>query len=71
VVTSETGNAVYQVHWNGSNFVTNNLGSFGGQPEDGIFVTDKILHPVPEPSTYAMLAVGLGAIGFAARRRRR
>lgn len=71
VVTSETGNAIYQVHWNGSTFETNSLGSFGGQPEDGIFVTDKILHPVPEPSTYAMLAVGLGAIGFAARRRRR
>jgi hypothetical protein len=28
-----------------------------------------IFQPVPEPSTYALLAAGLGAIGFVARRR--
>lgn len=30
-----------------------------------------IFQPVPEPSTYALLAAGLGAIGFVARRRAR
>lgn len=30
-----------------------------------------IFQPVPEPSTYAMLAAGLAAVGFAARRRAR
>lgn len=29
-----------------------------------------LLAPVPEPSTYALMALGLGAVGFAARRRR-
>jgi autotransporter-associated beta strand protein len=34
---------------------------------------DLLLHftPVPEPSTYALLALGLGAVALAARRRRR
>jgi hypothetical protein len=31
---------------------------------------DGLRPPVPEPSTYAMLLVGLGAMGFRARRRR-
>jgi hypothetical protein len=30
-----------------------------------------IFQPVPEPSTYALLAAGLGAVGFVARRRAR
>jgi hypothetical protein len=30
-----------------------------------------VFQPVPEPSTYAMLAAGLGAVGFVARRRAR
>ncbi|HKW82552.1 MAG TPA: PEP-CTERM sorting domain-containing protein [Burkholderiaceae bacterium] len=28
------------------------------------------MHAVPEPETYALLAAGLGAIGFVATRRR-
>lgn len=35
----------------------------------GQFALDNIVASVPEPSTYAMLLLGLGAVGFAARRR--
>jgi hypothetical protein len=38
-------------------------------PQDGIQVVATI-SPVPEPQTYAMLLVGLGLIGFMARRRK-
>ena len=32
--------------------------------------TNQTLAPVPEPETYAMLAAGLGVVGFSARRRK-
>ena len=38
-----------------------------GLADDGHFITSAA--PVPEPSTYAMLAAGLALLGFAARRR--
>ena len=71
VITSETGHGVFDVHYNGSSFVVTNIGTFPGQPEDGIFVTADIIQPpVPEPETYALMLVGLGALGWAGRRRR-
>lgn len=71
IVTGETTHQVWQVHYNGSAFVTTLLGSFPGQPEDGIFVSlDLIKPPVPEPSTYALMALGLAATGWTRRRRR-
>jgi hypothetical protein len=49
IVTSEvnTGNNLYDVHWNGAAFAVTCIGSFpvGNQPEDGIFVTDSIVNP--------------------------
>ncbi len=78
VVTGEGTHAVTQVHWNGSSFVTSSLGTFPGQPEDGIFVTAAIINPcdrpggcpAPEPGSSALLvAAALGA--FIATRRRR
>ena len=44
-------------------------GTVNGTVGDIGFVVQN-LAPVPEPSTYAMLALGLGAVGFVARRRR-
>ena len=71
IVTGEGGHQVYDIRWNGSAFVTIDIGPFPGQAEDGIFVTaDIIRNPVPEPETYAMLIAGLGVLGFAARRRK-
>jgi len=71
IVTSETGHQVWDIHFNGSTFVTTQIGTFPAQPEDGIFVTSAIIrNPVPEPETYAMLIAGLGILGFAARRRK-
>lgn len=70
VITSETGHGVFDVHYNGSSFTVTNIGTFPAQPEDGIFVTADIINPpVPEPQTYALMLAGLGALGWAARRR--
>jgi hypothetical protein len=37
----------------------------GGPAQDQLFIT-----PVPEPEIYAMMAAGLGLMGFVARRRK-
>ncbi len=74
VITSETGHQVWQVHYNSGTglFEVNVIGTFPGQPEDGIFVTADLIRPaVPEPETYALILAGLGALGVVARRRRR
>ena len=47
-------------------FQGNNINAGGGAALDNVSVTAA----VPEPSTYAMLAAGLGLIGMVARRRR-
>lgn len=47
----------------GSN-VLRNIGNFGSS------VVTVNVGPIPEPSTYALIALGLGAAGVAARRRR-
>jgi len=37
---------------------------------DGLYCGEIVISPVPEPQTYAMLLIGLGLVGFSARRRR-
>jgi hypothetical protein len=70
IITSETGHGVFDVHWDGTKFVLTQIGTFPGQPEDGIFVTADIINPgVPEPSTWAMMILGFFGIGFGYRRR--
>jgi len=76
-----------QLYWfnrnPGSYFESSSLYSACGKPGDNIVnqfdircgssnnTAIAIFQPVPEPSTYALLAAGLGAIGFVARRRAR
>ncbi len=70
IVTSETSpGTVYRIRWNGTSFEASGISAFPLQPEDGIFVTKAILHPIPEPETYAMMLAGLGLLGVVARRR--
>lgn len=50
---------VYEIHAGGT--ILGPSGSYGGA---------MVLSPVPEPEIYAMLAVGLGFMGFVTRRRK-
>lgn len=71
VVTAESSHLVYDVHWNGTSFDINSIGSYPNQPEDGIFVTAQRIHDVtaPEPSTMMAMATGLAGLVGSLRRK--
>lgn len=59
-----------------NNTVTLDAGSYyytvlGGATRPSGYTIGSLAAPVPEPETYALLAAGLGIIGFVASRRRR
>jgi len=76
IVTSEfsSGSPVWDLSYNGDGLNTFNVSQIGtlpNQSEDGIFVTAQRVGLIgtPEPSTWAMMALGFIGIGFAAFRR--
>jgi len=75
IITGEGTGQVLDIRWDAGSgsFVTTNVATFPGQAEDGIFVTADIIGPppVPEPETWALMLIGLGALGMASRRARR
>jgi len=61
---------------NTTNTVTLGAGKYfyavsGGHVGPAAYALSSAIVPVPEPETYAMLAAGLGIVGFVASRRRR
>ncbi len=75
IVTSEFGSnsPIWDLSYNSGTgfFDVTQVGTLPGQSEDGIFVTAQreILVGAPEPSTWAMMLIGFGGIGFAAFRK--
>jgi PEP-CTERM motif len=66
VVTGEFGHGVFDVHFDETNYVVGQVGTFPNQPEDGIFVTSAIIRGggVPEPGS--LLLLGTAIAGLAA-----
>lgn len=55
------------------NYLFGSDGSYAGDADYGHFVVgvkSTNMAPVPEPQTYAMMLVGLGLLGFSARRKK-
>ncbi len=79
IITSEFGSnsPVWDLAYNGdiaNSFTVTQIGTLPGQSEDGIFVTAqriKVGGGVPEPSTWAMMMVGVSGLGGLLRRRAR
>jgi hypothetical protein len=62
---------VYQLVVSGDVSRVANFGTLLGVGYGGAISASAITAPVPEPETYAMMAMGLGLIGWVSRRRRR
>ncbi|HUB15205.1 MAG TPA: PEP-CTERM sorting domain-containing protein [Acetobacteraceae bacterium] len=73
IVTGEfsSNSPVWDLHWNGTDFVVTQVGTLPDQSEDGIFVTAQRLSDigVPEPATLAVLGTSIAFL-LGARRRR-
>jgi hypothetical protein len=78
IVTSEEGSnsQIWDLAFDAvsNTFVVTQIGNMPNQSEDGIFVTaERIVETgggTPEPSTWAMLLVGIGLVGFWLRQRK-
>lgn len=69
ILTEETTHNVYRIYADGNNvFQKQLIGNFPNQPEDGVFVTARILNPVPDHGSPASLGLALAALLWFKRR---
>lgn len=70
VSSSLSGMVQFGPSLNGSNSATFNASNFAITVRDTVTGQTRVLTPVPEPGTWAMMLLGFGVIGSAMRRRR-
>ena len=63
------GSRFFFLHTDATHYAKTALYDLLGGPNETLSPTFSTFAPVPEPSSFVLMAVGLGAVGFAARRR--
>lgn len=71
ILTEEGTHNVYRIYSDNTGFHKQQIGNFPAQPEDGVFVTARILNPVPDTGCFSAFGLTLLALAWLKRRESR